>query len=80
MFYQSGGANYKGMKVQFVSHGNRALSADEIKKSYEEEKELIGKNHPIKLSKFMKQVSFMINGTKINREEVVKYIAARGVR
>lgn len=75
VFYQSGGANYKGMEVQFVSYGNRALSPDEVKKVYEEQKELIGKNHPIKLTKFMKQVSFMINGTKINREEVVKYIA-----
>ena len=75
IFYQAGGAKYKGMEVQFLSQGNRALSPEEIKKSYEEQKELIGKNHPIKLTKFMKQVSFMINGIKINREEVIKYIA-----
>ena len=75
VFYQSGGANYKGMEVQFTSQRNRALSPEEIKETYEEQKELIGKNHPIKLTKFMKQVSFMINGTKIDREEVIKYIA-----
>lgn len=74
-FYQAGGAKYKGMEVQFMSLLNRAMSSEEMKKNYESEKELIGKNHPIELTKFMKQVSFMIKGTKINREEVIKYIA-----
>jgi len=75
IYYQSGGANFKGMEVQFMSQKNRDISPDEIKKDYEDQKDLIGKNHPIKLTKFMKQVSFMINGTKINREETVKYIS-----
>jgi len=75
VFYQSGGANYKGMQVQFVSHLNRAKTPEEIKDSYEKQKALIGHNYSVKLSKFMMQISFMINGVKINREEVVKYIA-----
>jgi len=75
VYYQSGGANYKGMEVQFISQSNRAIPPDEIKKTHEDQKDLIGKNHPIKLTKFMKQISFMIDGTKINREETIKYIA-----
>lgn len=75
VFYQSGGARYKGMQVQFAKQLNRAMSPEEIKESHEKQKNLIGQNYPVKLSKFMKQISFMINGVKINREEVVKYIA-----
>lgn len=75
VFYQAGGANHKGMQVQFVKQMNRALSSEEIKKNYEKQKNLIGQSYPVKLSKFMKQTSFMINGVRINREEVVKYIA-----
>ncbi len=74
-FYQSGGAKYKGMEVQFMRQRNRAISPEERKKAYEEQKDLIGQSSPIKLTKFMKQVSFMIDGIRINREEVVKYIA-----
>lgn len=75
VFYQAGGANYRGMQVQFAKQMNRALSPDEIKESYEKQKNLIGQSYPAKLSKFMKQISFIINGVRINREEVVKYIA-----
>lgn len=75
VFYQSGGASYKGMQVQFAKQLNRAMSPEEIKESYEMQKNLIGQNYPVKLSKFMRQISFMINGVKINREEVVKYVA-----
>lgn len=75
VFYQSGGANYKGMKVQFMKQLNRAMSSEEIKESYEKQKDLIDQSYSVKLSKFMKQTSFMINGVKINREEVIKYIA-----
>jgi len=75
VFYQSGGANHKGMEIQSMMQANRAMTPEEIKENYENQKELIGKNYPLKLTKFMKQVSFMINGTKINREEVVKYVA-----
>lgn len=75
VFYQSGGAKYKGMEIQFLKQLNRALGPEEIKANYEREKLSIGKNYPVKLSLFMKQISFIINGVKINREEVVKYIA-----
>lgn len=75
VFYQSGGANYKGMQVHFAKKLHRAKSPEEIKESYEKQRDMIGQSYPVKLTKFMKQVSFVINGVKINREEVVKYIA-----
>jgi len=74
VFYQSGGAKYKGMEIQFLKQLNRAMSPEERKANYEREKKSIGKNYPVKLSLFMKQISFIINGVKINREEVIKYI------
>jgi hypothetical protein len=74
-FYQSGGAYYKGAQVQFFHQLNRAMSPEEVKEIYKKQSNLIGQNYPVKLSKFMKQTSFMVNGIKINREEVVKYIA-----
>ena len=73
VFYQSCGAKYK--VIQFLKQMNRALGPEEIKANYEREKLSIGKNYPVKLSLFMKQISFVINGAKINREEVGKYIA-----
>ncbi len=76
VFYQSGGAKFKGMKIQFLKKLNRAMTPEEIKVIYEKKK-IIGQNYSLKLTKFMKQVSFMINGIKINREEVLKYIANR---
>ena len=54
---------------------NRAKSPEEIKADYEREKVAIGQIYPEKLSLFMKQISFVISGVKINREEVIKYIA-----
>jgi hypothetical protein len=75
VFYQSGGAKYKGMEIQFLKQLNRAKSPEEIKADYERDKDIIGQTYPVKLSLFMKQISFIINGVKINREEVIKYIA-----
>lgn len=74
-YYQAGGGNYKGTEIQSLKQLNRAKSPEEIKANYEREKTLIGQNYPLKLSLFMKQTSLIINGTKINREEVIKYIA-----
>ncbi|MCK5260042.1 MAG: hypothetical protein KAJ70_03180 [Candidatus Omnitrophica bacterium] len=75
VFFQSGGAKYKGMEIQMLCQRNVALSLDEIKKTYEDQKDIIGKNYPEKLSKFLKQTSFVINSIAINREEVIKYVA-----
>jgi hypothetical protein len=75
VFYQSGGAKYKGAEIQFLTILNRAKSPEEIKADYEREKVVIGQIYPEKLSLFMKQISFVISGVKINREEVIKYIA-----
>jgi hypothetical protein len=75
VFYQAGGAKYKGIEIKFLKQLNRAKLPEEIKADYEREKSLIGQIYSVKLSLFMKQISFMINGLKINREEVIKYIA-----
>lgn len=74
IFYQSGGAKYRKMEVQSLKQTNRVMTTDEIRKNFEKQKDIIGQNYSLKLTKFMKQVSFVINGTKINREEVIKYI------
>jgi hypothetical protein len=34
----------------------------------------MGKNYPVKLAVFLRQPSFVIEGTFINREEVIKYV------
>jgi hypothetical protein len=75
VFYQSGGAKYKGVEIQSLMQLNRVKSAEERKADDEREKASMGQTYPVKLSLFMKQISFVINRTKINREEVIKYIA-----
>ena len=75
IFWQAGGAMYKGMRIQTICMTNHALSPDEIKADYERTKDIIGKNYPIKLSAFMKQSSIVVDGNSINREEVIKYVA-----
>lgn len=75
VYYQCGGATYKGLQVQDIKQLNRAKSEAEIKQNYQRGKDIVGKNYSIKLSKFMKQTAFVIEGTKINREEVIKYIS-----
>ena len=74
-FFQAGGAQHKGFMVQSISMIARAKTPAEIKASYEQGKALIGKNYPVKLGTFLKQTSFVFNGTLINREEVIKYVA-----
>ena len=75
VFYQSGGANYKGMEIQSVSIYNRAQSPEEIKENYNKERDLMGQNYPVRLEIFLKQTSFSISGVKINREEIIKFVA-----
>ncbi len=75
VFYQAGGARYKGMMVQDASIVARAKSAAEIKASYERTKEVMGKNYPVKLGVYLRQTSLVVNGVLINREEVIKYVA-----
>lgn len=74
-FYQCGGAKYKGVTVQSMKMYSRALSGKEIKEDYERDKNSMDRSYAVKLSKFLKQCSFVIEGVKINREEVIKYLA-----
>lgn len=75
IFFQTGGAQYKGMIIQSMSVITRAKTSAEIKASYEREKGVIGKSYPVKLGVFLKQTSFVVKGVLINREEVIKYVA-----
>jgi hypothetical protein len=73
-FYQCGGAKHKGAMIQSISIIPRVMSEEEISKKYQNEKDILNKNHPVKISAFLKQISFVIKGIKINREEVIKYV------
>lgn len=70
IFFQTGGAKYKGMIVQSMLVSTRAKTPAEIKASYERDKVVIGKSYPVKLGVFLKQTSFVVRGVLINREEV----------
>ncbi|MGA4531727.1 hypothetical protein ACPA1H_15390 [Ectopseudomonas chengduensis] len=74
-YFQAGGAKYKGMVIQSTSIINRARTTQEIKENYERTKNVIGKSYPVKLGVFLRQPSFVVDGTLINREEVIKYVA-----
>lgn len=74
-FYQCGGAKYKGTIIQSAYILNRTLSPQERTELYELGKDVIDKSCPVKLSIFLKQISFVITGIAVNREEVIKYVA-----
>lgn len=75
VYFQAGGARYKGLKVQAMSIVNRALSEKEIKANYEREKQVIGRSYPVKLGAFLRQPSFVVDGVLIYRDEVIKYVS-----
>lgn len=75
-FYACGGAKYKGMIVRSSSlmYSNKPISQQEITKFHEAMKASVGKS-PVKISVFLKRPSFVIKGTVVNHEEVIKYVA-----
>lgn len=75
VYFQAGGAKYKGMEVQALSIVNYAKPEQEIKADYERRKKVMGKSYPIKLGAFLRQTSFVVDGVLIHREEVIKYVA-----
>jgi hypothetical protein len=75
VYFQAGGAKYRGLEVQTMSMVNRALSEKEIKANYECDKKVIGKSYPVKLGAFLRQPSFVVDGVLIHREEVIKYVS-----
>ncbi|NJM11564.1 MAG: hypothetical protein HC889_06490 [Synechococcaceae cyanobacterium SM1_2_3] len=75
VYFQAGGAKYKGVEVQAISMVNRALSEKEIKANYERNKKVIGKSYPVKLDVFLRQPSFVVDGVLIYRDEVIKYVS-----
>lgn len=72
VLYQAGGGKSNGLQVKGFTMCDRALTDEEMRLLYEK----IGqpKNKPINLNEFMKQPSIVIRGTKINREEIIKYV------
>ena len=74
VFWQAGGARFRGMEVMSVAMYDRALSEPEMKANYEREKVLMGKQYPEKLSVYLNQTAFVIRSVKIDRAEVIKYV------
>lgn len=72
-YWQAGGAKYNGMEIRSVSMLDRALTDFEIaKKAHEFGRQM--RNFPVKIQAFLRQPSFVVHGTLINREEVIKYV------
>lgn len=72
VLHQAGGGKFNGMQIKGFTKYDRVLTPEEIKRSYKEGKQK--KNKPINLYKFMKRPSITIQGTEINREEIIKYV------
>lgn len=75
IYFQAGGAKYKGMEIQAMSLVNRAQSPQEIKANHERDKMVIGKSYPVKLKMYLRQPSFVVDGVLIYRDEVIKYVS-----
>lgn len=72
VLHQAGGGKFNGVQIKGFTIYNRALTPEEMKRSYKDSKKK--KNKPVKLSKFLKRPSITIEGTTINREEIIKYV------
>lgn len=72
-FYSAGGVTYKGATLQSTIVKNYAMSPEEIKRSYKEEKN----NRVVKMSiaNFLDIPALIINGETFSRTEIIKYIA-----
>lgn len=74
-FYMCGGAKYRGQQIAEVCFYNRAMSPQEIRELHRKEEGYIGKSYPEKLNVFLHQTSFVVEGTAISREVVIKYVS-----
>jgi len=74
-FWQAGGAMIKGVIIGSVSLPSRALTAVENAAVAAAMQKNLGENIPVKISSFLRQPSFIVDGILINREEVIKYVA-----
>jgi len=72
-FAQAGGAHYQGMTIRGTTLYARALSPDEITRSYERTKTLEPRSFP--LSHFRESPCIIIMGELILRRELILYIA-----
>jgi len=66
---------YKGKYVQSMHIVKGQPKPNEIKERFERERRLVGKTRAVKLSKFLQETAFVISSVKINRAEVIKYVA-----
>jgi hypothetical protein len=74
-FFMSAGAKISNGFVESVRHINRALSAEEVKRNYDESKRLSGSSIPLSIDSFLSQISFVYEKARINKREVIKYVA-----
>jgi hypothetical protein len=73
-FWQCGGAKFQGTVVAATGMKNTAMSSSEMKSYMEKTSPVLGKSFPVKLSQFLKQPSFVVEGTLIQRSTVIKYV------
>jgi len=72
IFHQAGGGKHNETQIKSFSIYDKKLTPEEIQLLYKTNKQK--KSKLINLHKFMKRPSFTIQGTEINREEVIKYV------
>lgn len=74
LLYQCGGATYKGGRIGVFVKYSTQLSAEEMCDLTAPSKK-VRLGHQVKLGKYLRQPSFIVEGLKIDRETVIKYVA-----
>lgn len=73
-FFMSGGSSTNRGRVERLIEYNRAFTAEEVKKIYDEGQAIEGKSKAVPVDTFLNQVSFMYGGSRIRRKTVIKYM------
>lgn len=74
-FFMSGGAKISSGFVESCQFVNRAWSAEEVKRNYEESRKFAARSLPVNIDAFLSQTSFIYGKARINRREVIKYVS-----
>jgi len=74
-FFMSAGAKISNGYVESAWDVNRALSPEEVKRNYDKSKRLSSSSIPLSIDSFLSQISFIYEKARINKREVIKYVA-----
>jgi len=72
-FAVAGGGTLPGVAISNFRERTRALSAEEIKAEYEQERR--GIEHPFSLSDYKESCAVYMRGQKVSRRQLVQYVA-----